>query len=146
MGFFNTKYMNTKICSTCKLSKNIDDFYYLKSENRYRSNCKTCCNISSKRTRKIKDKTNFNSLLKKKEYNKKLIHRIKVYKGCFVCGIKFSECLDLHHVNMKEKEMTPSEMTSKSTEFVKSELRKCLVLCTNHHRMVHSGRIEIKKG
>ena len=135
--------MKIKICSTCKLSKSIDEYYFLKKENRYRSQCKVCYSLSLKRTRKTKMNSGFENLLKRKQYNLKLIRRIKVLKGCYICGIKFSECLDLHHVNSEDKEMTPSEMSSKNTNFVKEELRKCMVLCTNHHRMVHSGRIKV---
>lgn len=36
---------NKKICSICGETKNIEDFYYRKDNNKYRSECKTCFNI-----------------------------------------------------------------------------------------------------
>ena len=65
------------------------------------------------------------------------------YKGgkCQVCGYcKCIEALEFHHINPLEKEFTISGGT-RSFESLKLELDKCILLCANCHRELHSGKI-----
>lgn len=119
-------------------------FFSIRSDTgKKRNQCNSCRNDSIKRTRK--KTSGLVPLSKRKEYNRKLITKLKSFKGCYVCGLKYTECLDYHHVSMDNKEFTPSAMLSKSTEQLKNELKKCIVLCSNHHRMVHSGRFVLER-
>ena len=63
------------------------------------------------------------------------------YKGskCQRCG--YDRCvnaLDFHHVNPEEKEFQISKDIH-SWERMKSELDKCVLLCSNCHRELHGG-------
>lgn len=55
------------------------------------------------------------------------------------CGYDVNSCaLEFHHVGDKEFEI--SDAINKSWEFLKKELDKCILLCSNCHRIEHSLR------
>lgn len=59
---------------------------------------------------------------------------------CTVCG--YNRCLgaiEFHHFKTGEKEFEVSKMSSFSKERIILELEKCLMLCANCHREIHSG-------
>ncbi|MBX0349489.1 HNH endonuclease [Halomicroarcula pellucida] len=60
-------------------------------------------------------------------------------EGCARCGETDPACLDFHHRDDADKEMTVSEMVTHG--YAKSKLRaemaKCVVLCANCHRKEH---------
>lgn len=59
--------------------------------------------------------------------------------GCVRCTEADPACLDFHHVNADEKEMTVSSMISYgySKERLLDEIEKCVVICANCHRKQH---------
>lgn len=58
---------------------------------------------------------------------------------CLVCGEARTPCLDLHHVNPAEKEGNISHLMEKgSDEKFQREIEKCVVLCSNCHRIWHA--------
>lgn len=60
-------------------------------------------------------------------------------RGCVWCGEKRMPCMDLHHLNPHEKEYNIAALVNSGTmEMVQAELKKCVPLCTNCHRVVHS--------
>jgi hypothetical protein len=64
-------------------------------------------------------------------------------KFCIVCQEATPECLSWHHLDPKEKDDgVPQLLNSfRSKERILKEMDKCVVLCENCHRKVHSGRI-----
>jgi len=74
---------------------------------------------------------------KTKTWVKEFIKRYKTLRGCKVCGIKDSRVLEFDHRDRKEKLFNISQFTQWSTkiDIVKTEIRKCDVLCANHHRI-----------
>ncbi len=57
---------------------------------------------------------------------------------CSKCGESRGLCLDFHHLDPKEKEMTISRMMFYySKEKILEEISKCDVLCANCHRIEH---------
>ena len=58
---------------------------------------------------------------------------------CSICGYnKCIEALDFHHIDPEEKEMNMSRGKSKAWNIVLKELDKCILLCSNCHRELHS--------
>lgn len=79
-----------------------------------------------------------------KERNVRNTQRIREWKsdkGCMVCGEKFAQCLELHHLDPSTKEFSSAEAFNKSWETFIVEAEKCVVLCANCHRKVHAGNI-----
>jgi 5-methylcytosine-specific restriction endonuclease McrA len=70
-----------------------------------------------------------------------------IYKGggCKVCGFNdYFGALEFHHLDPKEKDIGFSRMSRRFlTNDMIRELDKCILLCSNCHRMVHAGIIEI---
>ena len=61
---------------------------------------------------------------------------------CQICDYdKCSAALELHHIDPKEKEFGFGGIRSNPQSFdkMKSELKKCILLCSNCHKEVHSG-------
>ena len=57
---------------------------------------------------------------------------------CAQCGFDHPAALDFHHVNPAKKENIVSALVS-SGKFAAAmkEVSKCIVLCANHHRVLH---------
>jgi hypothetical protein len=100
--------------------------YYYKHNGSTLDTCATCCN------RKARHK------LKRKAVD---------YKGgkCSKCG--YNTCIKalvFHHVVPREKEFTFAYNTNHSWEYVKKELDKCVLLCSNCHVEIHNEIEELK--
>ena len=85
-----------------------------------------------------------------KDWRRKTKQRIVFVMGskCFHCKLKTdcAEVFDLHHINPEEKSFSMSGIRANpmAWELVVIELRKCLLLCANCHRMVEAEFITLK--
>jgi len=62
------------------------------------------------------------------------------YKGnkCEICGFDESlAAMEFHH-SSENKDFEISDMNHKSWDFIKPELDKCVLICSNCHRQIHS--------
>ena len=70
-----------------------------------------------------------------------------IFRKCEVCGLIGVESnqvvFDFHHLDPTLKDYTPSNLMDKSLERLHNELDKCILLCSNCHRQVHSGDITL---
>lgn len=113
---------NYKLCLKCGLVKHISNFRKRKKENGFSSYCIEC-------SRKH-DVDRF------RRYKQEAVD----YKGgkCEICGYK--KCigaLEFHHVNPGEKDSDFHKMKRRNFNSFKSELDKCIILCSNCHREIH---------
>ena len=118
-------------------------------------NCKTCgIELTEENTFKRGGrKTNFpvgyyrhckkcynaNRLVRMVENKKK---QVEFFGGkCKLCGYdKCHNALEFHHLDPTIKEESPSSLRQVTDELRwKSELKKCILLCSNCHREVHAG-------
>jgi len=84
-----------------------------------------------------------NTISCRKEYSSERTKDIKrkciEYKGgvCEDCGYDkdFPAVYDFHHINGKD--FTISKFSNRSFEKLKTELDKCILLCSNCHRIRH---------
>lgn len=93
--------------------------------------------IVFKNPNRVKVKKPRNTSLYRKNIKMKMVE----YKGgkCEICGYnKCIEALEFHHINPKEKDFSISGGT-KSFNTLKPELDKCILVCANCHREIHSG-------
>lgn len=59
--------------------------------------------------------------------------------GCAKCGYnKCIDALEFHHVNPQDKLFTVSSTSNHSIEDLTKEAEKCIILCANCHREIHS--------
>jgi hypothetical protein len=116
--YTNKIVKGNQFCPICNCHLNKETGYYRKNKGYYSPICKKCNNE------------------KRKNSKIKAIN----YKGncCVKCGYnKNITALDFHHLNPKEKEITPSRLNGKSWEKLKKEIDKCILLCANCHREEH---------
>ena len=59
--------------------------------------------------------------------------------ACHDCGLvsKHREVYDFHHVDPSKKDINPTQLRF-SFERMKAELKKCVLLCANCHRIRHA--------
>lgn len=67
--------------------------------------------------------------------------------SCLVCGYsKYIGALEFHHIDPGKKEfgLGMSGLT-RSWEKTRKELDKCVIICSNCHREIHGGLIDLAK-
>lgn len=119
-----------KVCPQCGLEKKRNQFYMRSSHGvkRQGSWCKECM------ARKALDRNR----ACKASY-------VKMKGGaCQSCGFnKYDGALEFHHADPKTKDETIARMTRNplSPKLI-AELEKCVLLCSNCHKMIHAKLIE----
>ena len=80
---------------------------------------------------------------------KKLREKAVEYKGgkCIFCA--YNRCqaaLDFHHLDPKQKEFGVSlDGITRSWERIIKELDKCILVCSNCHREIHAGMLQLSE-
>lgn len=63
---------------------------------------------------------------------------------CSICGLEYNgengSVFDFHHINPQEKDANPSKLLSCSKEKIEKELEKCILVCSNCHRLIHNSK------
>lgn len=67
--------------------------------------------------------------------NRAFTTRVKRRYGCSHCGMKVPVCLDFHHLRDKVINIAEAVKQGYSIEKLKEEIRKCIILCSNCHRI-----------
>lgn len=64
---------------------------------------------------------------------------------CMTCGWHGNQAaLQFHHTNPQKKNFTIGNAANKRWEFIKAELKGCMLLCANCHMIRHSTKDEEK--
>lgn len=123
---FNKRNGNTKLCPICNEVKDLNDFYPRANREDVAGYCKKCSNI----------------------YHRDRVKKVKIkmldYKGnkCEDCGLTLENshyCVfDFHHINPDDKDPNFDKIKFQNWEKIKSELDKCVLLCSNCHRLRHA--------
>jgi len=144
-----------------KLNKSFGSIkYWLNKYNLKTKNNNDSINRYCPRCKKIKERKEFykrrgiegSSVYCKHCTTEQTIERMRLfkqkcidYKGgkCIKCGYdKYNGALEFHHIEQTEKDFTISHLKSYSfDDFVKKELDKCILLCSNCHKEEH-GKFE----
>jgi len=135
--------MNTpKHCIDCKSNKELNEFPFDKSRNRYLSVCKKCTAIRTENYRQQhKDKWRQST----KIHSTKRKNAIDEWKsqGCVKCGDKRHYVIDAHHLDPTKKDFSVGT-SIRGINVTKLELEKCIPLCSNCHREFHYLNIKIE--
>lgn len=68
------------------------------------------------------------------------LNGIKREAGCILCGHSIPEACDFHHVDPSNKSFTIGrDIMSRGRDRVLAEVEKCVVICSNCHRLVNVG-------
>lgn len=78
----------------------------------------------------------------RRDRNRKFAERIKKNNCCRSCGEECSVVLTWHHVDDKKDEVSNMVNMDYSLESIAEEMEKCVLLCSNCHRKVHSGILD----
>lgn len=65
---------------------------------------------------------------------------------CCICGRTFpQEVFEFHHLNPETKEFSLGKIRSNcfSWERIVNELRKCVMVCANCHRLIENGYVDV---
>ena len=120
--------MSTKYCKKCQITKPLSEFYKKNTEKRYSSWCKQCV---------------YN--YQKERWIKRKYEAINLLGGsCVKCG--YNKCiaaLEFHHLDATQKEYDWNDLRLQSWKTVCKELKKCILVCSNCHREIHSVKREI---
>ena len=138
-------------CYRCKKEKTEAEF---NKESRQKNGLSICCKECNKLACKEYYRKNKEEHIKicgrnKRKYYKSLKQRLTHLKsvvGCQIEGCDETEacCLDFHHIYADEKEFLVSRMLGNVCSWPKlaAEIIKCVLVCANCHRKIHSGLIE----
>jgi len=129
-----------KVCPKCKRKLDKDCF----SKNKDRKDglqiyCKECCKLL-RRNHYVLNKGRVIEWVKKRNQNE--YKKWKDYKAtlfCIKCGENHPACLEFHHKNPKDKELSLSQIVRRGwgKDRREKELSKCIVLCSNCHKKEH---------
>ena len=92
----------------------------------YQSRCRARCGSCNTKVRRFRTKA----------------AAIKYLGGkCVNCGWRGNQAaLQFHHTNPKKKDFIIGNVANKKWEVIKSELKKCELLCANCHTIKHSTK------
>lgn len=139
-----------KICTICKLPKETGEF----NKNKTRKDglntlCKECSQARSKQYySENKEKHSKVCHARNKRYLTALYTWINTLKstGCILCDESDPCCIDFHHLNPEIKENNIATLIRNlNLKQLANEIRKCVLVCANCHRKVHSKNIKLYK-
>lgn len=127
-------------CTLCKNKKELDNFYkYTRNKKlRFSSHCKEC----QKNNKKIHYQNNKENYRINTFNNSKWFIDLKMKLKCIRCGFSHPAALDFHHLDPKEKKFNvnlgKATGSKENKTKILEEIEKCIVLCSNCHRIEHS--------
>jgi len=151
-----------KICSSCKVNKELKEFNNSKrTPDKLSYRCKLCSSIDAKKRydnnpefkeksklrgkvarladpQKFRDRNNARYAVLRQD-----LRDYKQERGCIVCGYnKSPQALDFHHPDPDVKEGHVGKMVGCSQR-MEEEKKKCVIVCCRCHREHHDGMLEI---
>jgi len=128
-----------KVCSKCNKSKSSDEFY--KNNSNKKDGLSTWCKKCQKKDKKLHYENNREKYLNNVFENSKWFLEIKTGLKCSKCGFEHPAALDFHHTDPNEKKFNISKNKTyfkHNKERLFEEIKKCVVLCANCHRIEHA--------
>lgn len=138
-----------KLCKRCNIVKPLLDFHKRsRAKDGHAIYCKKCnLYINKQSYSKFYDKRKSydNAYDKDRKIQIRIwLEDIKLKYGCANCGYKEYACaLDFHHLYGDTKVNNLSSMIYSKHSKIKfiDEVQKCIILCSNCHRLLHNGII-----
>ena len=134
-----------KICSKCSSEKSISEFAWRsKDKNLLHGQCNDCRRDTAKQSYLRHRDSIVAAVRARNDTNKNIFTKWKSKLSCVCCNEDYIKCLDFHHIDANDKDSDISGMMSRySFDSVMKEISKCIVVCSNCHRKIHGGILEI---
>lgn len=135
-----------KQCNTCKETKPLSGFYaWGKGRKSLMPYCKVCHQNRQQKHRASLGE-NYNKSYRLHRAKKK-IKAVELFGNvCLDCKNSFPlVCYDFHHLDPSQKDISIGELLHKSWKHVENELSKCIMLCSNCHRIRHASQENLYK-
>lgn len=132
-------------CSKCLKEKELSEFNWKNKAKKKKAVWCKKCHQKYKHQHYLNNKKYYKE--KKIKYVKENNRRVNELKNksCEDCHAKYpSFVMDFHHKNEKEKEDNISKMIKNGVSFEKilEEIKKCILVCANCHRLRTNGVLE----
>jgi hypothetical protein len=128
-----------KKCGKCGIYKAFSDFNKRSGTSRLASYCRICHAAYIKR-HYTQNKSYYRAKAKTSRATfRKWYDELKSHLQCERCGENHPATLDFHHKDGREKEESVAVIVVRceSRRLVLKEIEKCVVLCSNCHRILH---------
>lgn len=135
--------VSAMICNKCKKDKDEAEFPFKNKETGKRSTiCKECQREYKLRYYYSNKQSHYDRNKRTEAKIREFYENYKATHPCIVCGESAPECIDFHHLRDKV-DVLAHMVKGGSLRKLKEELDKCVPLCANCHRKVHSGRLDL---
>ena len=125
-------------CKKCSEEKSLTEFVKTKACTYGRSHTCKVCNWKIRAPEYKKDRKNRASSENKKNRDKKSYMVKKMGGICYDCKSVYPDCVyDFHHLDPSQKDFKLSSVRSMNLDLIDQELSKCIMLCSNCHRVRH---------
>ena len=132
------------ICRTCKEDKPEENYWFTSDKKTRHKDCPQCLYKKRKEKQTVEEKE------KQKQYRLEWRRNIKArlvkhFGGkCKCCNQEFHQCvMEFHHLDPNEKEAQVN--TLGSYDKCLKEAEKCILVCSNCHRLIHAGEVSVGK-
>lgn len=134
-----------KTCSSCNQEKLETEFNIKnKKTGLLQSSCKICTREQSKRYYNKNKQAHINRAIKSKRNKRIKYQQLKEQMSCAICGETDYVCLEFHHLDQTTKEFNIGYVADIiSWQRIENEINKCVCLCSNCHKKVHAGHINL---
>ena len=81
------------------------------------------------------------------EHRRKRKRQAIEYKGgeCRVCGYdRCAGALCFHHLDPDEKDFMLNRVFARAWSYIRKELDKCILVCSNCHAEIHDGLVDLR--
>jgi len=129
-----------KICTKCKNPKALEVF--ARKGKGHQSYCLDCQKQNSAEWYINNKQQQLANINRNRKRDGSAFYAWKTTLHCYCCPENYPACLDFHHLHSKDFTVSERVMTA-GLKTVSRELKKCIVLCSNCHRKLHSGVITL---
>lgn len=129
-----------KQCKKCHETKSLEDFHFnAQCRDGRTSTCRSCAIL---RVRKWIDnnKERYRERINKRNRDRKQMAVDHFQNVCHDCKRTYPAFVyEFHHLDPTQKDVNPSGAIAGSLEKMWNELKKCIMLCSNCHKIRHHG-------
>ncbi|AII27489.1 HNH endonuclease [Vibrio phage VPp1] len=130
-----------KYCIRCNKEKPLSEFPDNKRNKDGKYTYCVLCKREEQREGYLRNKhKRLDAVSKRRAERHEFVNSYKIERGCEICGWdKHSSALEFHHDD-NNKEHNVSQMVGHNLDKIKAEMDKCMLLCSNCHRIKHAGK------